>query len=252
MTQQTNLPDDQRYGVENSKEIAQILSELAKQKTTLKAAFNQGNDSCLTTVIEVDDKNHAVYLDIGMDEAFNKKLLASHHVVFSKDDGIKIRWTSTSLTAVNMKDGRAIKIALPHHLVRLQRREYFRLGTPLTKPVMCKLPTPDPENPEEDRILEVALLDASLGGIAIIVADPLDPALEVGASFYGCKIDFPEVGMTSLTTRVIYSKRMTQRDGGVKHRLGLAYIEPSRGNQGLIQRFQFNLEREAAIVASKV
>lgn len=246
----TYLPSEEPYVVHNVKEIVQILTDLAKQKAMLKASFNGDNDVYLTTVIAVDAQRNAVYLDIGRDDAFNVRLLASEHVVFSKDDSVKIKWVSEKVTEVTLTDGRAIKVALPQSMVRLQRREFFRLATPRVNPVPCQIFIPDEENPDETRVLEFALTDVSLGGIGVVVHGSLDEALVVGASFDGCKISFPDVGVTSLTLQIRNITPIHMKDDLIKHRIGMQFIDPSRGNQGLIQRYTFNLERLAIALAN--
>ena len=250
MTHEAHALDEQQYAVHNLKEIIQILTDLAKQETMLKASFNQGKDVCFTSVIAVDTKNHAVYLDIGMDEVFNSRLLASHHVEFSKEGGIRITWISSHLSVVTLKDGKAIKVALPHNLIRVQRREFYRQPTPQIIPVPCSIPIPDANNPEVEKALELTLVNTSVGGVGATAPDPLDPALVVGACFDSCRISFPEVGTTSLRIRIQHIYPITMKDGTIKHRIGLQYIEPSRGNQALIQRYTFNLEREAMAIAT--
>lgn len=244
------LQDEEQHIVHNVKEIIQILTDLAKQKVMLKAMFNDGNDIYLTTVISVDAKNHTVHLDIGRDDAFNVRLLASDHVVFSKDDGVRIKWISEKISEVILKDGRAIKISLPRELVRLQRREYFRLTTPRINPVPCQIPIADPEYPDQERVIEFTLVDISLGGIAVMSQEPLDVALVEGASFDRCKISFPDIGVTSLTLKVRNIIPVHIKDGATKYRVGFQFIDPSRGNQGLIQRYTFHLERIAIAQAS--
>lgn len=245
-----DLLDDELYVVRNDKEIIQILSDLAKHKVMLKATFNKGNDVYLTTVIAVDAKNKSVHLDIGRDDAFNIRLLASDHVTFSKDNGIRIKWVSEEISEVVLKDGRAIKISLPSEMVRLQRREYFRLATPRVNPVPCQIPIPDEEDPDQERMLELTLIDVSIGGIGVISPDPLDVALSEGVRFDRCKISFPDIGVTSLTLKVRYIVPIRMKDGSVKHRVGFQYVDPSRGNQGLVQRYTFHLERLAIALAS--
>lgn len=250
MEHEVHLPEEEQYLVQNLKEITQILTDMSKKKSMLKVSFNHGMDECLTTIIEVDAQHHAVYLDIGLDEAFNSTLLASHHVVFSKDDGVRIKWASAHITLVALKDGKAIKIALPQKLMRLQRRESFRLATPIINPVSCKIPVVDKTNSGEDEILELTLVDVSLGGIGAITPSPLDPVFVIGASFDKCKISFPDVGETSLTLQVRNITPIIMKDGVTKNRIGFQFIEPSRGNEGLINRYTYNLERlEMALVS---
>jgi c-di-GMP-binding flagellar brake protein YcgR len=250
MEDAARVNDEEQFIVQNQKQIIQILNELAKHHEMLKISFS--HDTCLTNVISVDAHNHVVYLDIGIDDAFNDRLFASHHVVFSKDDGIRLKWTSEQLTLATLKDGKAIKIALPQKLMRLQRREFFRLATPIVNPVPCIIPISNEESPDADRILELTLIDVSLGGIGTIAANPLDELLVVGASFDKCRINFPEVGETNLTLQVRNITPVTMKDGAIKSRVGLQFISPSRGNEGLINRYTFNLERQAMAVASKI
>jgi c-di-GMP-binding flagellar brake protein YcgR len=243
MGYETHLPEEEPYLVHNLKEIIQILSDLSKRKTTIKASFNRGDDEYLTTIIEVDEQNHAVYLDIGLDETFNNKLLQSSHVVFLRDDGVRIKWVSEQISVVNKVDGKAIKIALPIRLVRMQRRDFFRVPTPVLNAVPCQIPIPNEVSSDANRTLELTLVDVSLGGVGVMATDPLHPALVEGASFDSCKISFPDVGMANLTLQVKNIMPVPVKSGSIKYRIGLQYIEPSRGNESLIHKYTFNLER---------
>lgn len=246
----THSHDEEQFIIQNQKQIIQILNDLAKHHEMIKVSFN--NDTCLTNVISVDASIHTVYLDIGIDEAFNNRLLASHHVVFTKDDGVRIKWLSAHVSLATLKDGKAIKIALPQKMMRLQRREFYRLATPIVNPLSCIIPISDEANSDAERALELTLVDVSLGGIGAIVADPLNELFVIGSSFHQCKINFPEVGETSLTLQVRNITPITMKDGITKHRIGLQFISPSRGNEGLINRYTYNLERQAMAVASKL
>lgn len=251
MSKITISAEEQRYHVHNKKEILHILNDLAKRKTTLSVSFNSGSEGFLTTVVAVDAERHLAYFDIGQDEAFNARLVGSSDATFAINDGIRIHWTSPSLRIATLKDGKAICIGLPHDLIRIQRREYHRLATPTRDPVICRIPVdrPDAASEEED-FLELPLVDVSVGGIGTIVPDPLDDRLSVGAEFNNCKIDFPNVGTTNLTLQVKWIKSMTMKDETVKHRIGFEFINPSRGNQALIQRYTFILETESVALAA--
>ncbi len=250
MEHAAHTADEEQFVVHNPKEVVQILNDLLKQKITLKVSFNHGADVYLTTVITIDTKSHTVNLDIGRDEEFNRRLLASKSVLFSKEEGIRIKWTSTHISEVTLKDGKAIRIALPKDLIRLQRREFFRFATSIVNPVSCAISYPDVADSEEEKTLDLTLLDVSLGGIGVIAADPLDSVFAIGTKFNNCKISFPDVGMTNLTLQVKNITLLPAKDGVIKHRIGFQYIEPSRGNEGLINRYVFILERQALALAN--
>lgn len=249
MSHGTHLPEEEPYLVHNLKEIIQILADLSKRKTMIKASFNRGDDECLTTIIEVDEENHAVYLDIGLDEDFNSSLLLSSHVVFLRDDGVRIKWISDKISVVSMTGGKAIKIALPAKVVRMQRRDFFRVPTPILNPVPCQIPIPNEVSADTENLLELTLVDVSLGGVGVMANDPLHPALVEGASFDSCKISFPDVGMANLKLQVKNIMPMPVKSGAIKYRIGLQYIEPSRGNEGLIHKYTFDLERSTLALA---
>ncbi|WP_262965374.1 flagellar brake protein [Methylobacter psychrophilus] len=244
----TKFPDEQQFVIHNVKAIIHILAELLKDNTMLKVSFNNGNDVYLTTVISIDEKNLAVHFDISCDEAFNNRLIASQHVAFIKEDGIEIRWVSTKLSMINLVGGNAIKIGLPKSLVRLQRREFYRIDTPIATPVLCQIPVLDGTNTEMSKILELPLVDISVGGVGVMAADPLDPAISIGIVFSDCKMDYPEIGMASLALQVQRIQPMPVKDGSTKHRIGFQYIAPSPGNERLIQLYTYQLERIAKVL----
>lgn len=239
--------ENQRYLVTNTKEILQILNGLIKSKTMLTATIGHGHDSFLTAVVAVDENRQLAYLDIGRDEAFNAHIAASEHIAISNNDGIKIRWTSPVLRIATLTDGQAICIGLPKDMVRVQRREYFRHPVPARSSVVCKIPyvAKDHTGFEELAVLELALVDISIGGIGVVAPSPLNDAISLGAQFEHCKIELPGVGTTDLTLCVRHIQHIEMLSGTIQYRIGLEFINPSRGNQSLLQRYTFMLESES-------
>jgi flagellar brake protein len=248
MNDQVDLSDDEQFTVYHPKEIAQILNELAKTKAIINVSFNRGNDQCLTTVIGINYDKKAVYLDIGMDTNFNRKLLESNHMIFSKDDGIRVRWTSQKIDLVKLKDGEALKIVLPESLMRLQRREFFRCPTPVVNPLICQCSVYHPLRPQAAEMLELTLLDISLGGIGTYV-ETLPPTIEVGTILTDCRLKFPEFGDVTLGLTVKNIKEITLKNGATRTRVGLKFQNLSRVEEKIIQRYVFNLERELLLLA---
>jgi c-di-GMP-binding flagellar brake protein YcgR len=243
MIYDAHSPEEEQFLVHNIKEIIQILTDLLQRKTMIKVLFNLGSDECLTTIIDVNEANNAVYLDIGLDDAFNSRLHLSQYVTFVRDDGVKIKWISEQASIVHMNDGKAIKITLPDKVVRMQRRDFFRVPTPILNPVPCQIPISNEVSSSSENMLELTLVDVSLGGIGVITYDPLHPAVVEGASFDGCKIIFPDLGMAHLTLQVKNVIPVPMKSGTIKYRIGMQYIEPSRGSENLIHHYTFNLER---------
>lgn len=249
---------EEQYVISNRKEIIQVLNDLVKHKTMVKVSFNGGNDDYVTTIIEVDTESNLLYLDIGRDENFNKRLLASDYLLFIKESGVKIKWASNRISLVELPDGRAVEIDLPENLIRLQRRDYFRLATPMVNPHIVKMPLGDEDLGELEQVkpdpkasldpvtktLTLALADISLGGLGVVAIGPLSAALQPGANYENCQLFLPEIEPLNMTLQVRSIVQVPMRDGSLKHRIGLMYVKLPRSVEGQIQRFTFDLERE--------
>lgn len=249
MVNENQYTELEKYSVTNPKEICQILTELAKHKALLNLSFNQGQDQCLTSVIGVNAEKNLAYLDMGLDVGFNQRLLAATHLIFSKDDGIKIRWTNQKVILAKLKDGEALKIALPKQLVRMQRREFFRSATHLTNPIICSIPGTNPLSTQDEEV-RVTVVDASLGGIGSLLPEHIPPSIQVGRIYQHCKITVPNLAELTVTLSLRYTCEIIMTGGAKKHRLGFEFVDLSHSHQRLIQRYVTNLEREALLLAS--
>lgn len=252
MTTDIAQAGEEDFIVRHDLQILQILKALKDEENDLKVSFNQGEDDYLTRIIHIPADHQHLYLDITIDEDFNKRMIASPELLIHKDNGIRIKWKSQQHSIAKLTDGRALKMALPQELVRLQRRELFRLKPPMVAPIPCEIPVPDTENPEVINNIQYNLADVSLGGIGLIIQNDLHPAIEVGATFEGCKIDFPNLGQALLNLEVRNIVSLNSEKPEEKHRIGLEFKNPSRSSEGLIQKYTFNLERSLLVTNAKM
>ena len=250
MTTDIAQPGEEDFIVRHDLQILQILKALKDEENDLKVSFNHGEDDYLTRIIHIAADHQHLYLDITIDEGFNKRMVASPELLIHKDNGIRIKWKAREHSIATLSDGKALKMALPKELVRLQRRELFRLKPPMLTPIPCEIPVPDSKNPEEIKNIQYNLADVSLGGIGLIIQNDLHPAIEVGATFEGCRIDFPNLGQALLNLEVRNIISLNSDKPEEKHRIGLEFKKPSRSSEGLIQQYTFNLERSLLVTRS--
>jgi len=246
---QNYTSEDDQYLTENPVEIAQIITVLARNKTTLNMSFNHGQDQGLTVVIGVSADKKWVYLDKSLDAGFNQRLMDSSTVIYTKTDGVKIRWSSHEMSDAKLTDGMALKIPLPEHLYRFQRREFFRSPTPSVNPVVCRIPYIDPVT-EEQKHFELPLKDISLGGIGTIATDHLPAIVEVEAVFDNCKMDLPDYGELDTRLRVRHITNEVMANGAKKQRVGFQFTALTRAEERILQQYVLHLEREALVLAS--
>lgn len=236
----TASPDDTRYLVHNRLEIVRVLRGLAQRRDLVSAFFNAGNELLLTSVLEVDPDNNTLFLDFSGNQTVNNRILASEKIIFvSSLDGVKIQWVSTHIDADSFEGGDAFRVAVPDQLLRLQRREYYRLTTPIIRPLICKIPLAD------EQVIDVALVDISAGGIGVIISQPANtPPFEKGALFPNCKIELPGIGLVEVTLRVQSTWEITLKNGNKSLRAGCEFVDMRSGMQSMIQRYIIKLERE--------
>ena len=155
-------------------------------------------------------------------------------------DKVKIQFILRGLERIETKGGPAFRAALPDSVLRLQRREYYRLATPIVRPLKCVMAFP-PEN-GEPRMLEAHIGDISGGGLGV-VSIPLDIPIETGQQL-GCRIDLPEVGVVTGTVAVRSVFESVARNGVRSQRAGCEFLKLPGLMLTLIQRYIIKVERE--------
>lgn len=235
----TSTPDDSRFLVSNTLEIVRTLRGLSSRNEMVSAFFNAGNDLLLTSVLDVQPENQAVLLDYGSNEALNKRILKAEKIIFVTSlDSVKVQWVGNQITAASFEGRSAFRTPIPNQLLRLQRREYYRLTTPVVSPLKCRIPT------GPDTSVEVALADISAGGIGVIVSQPQGMTFEVGAIFPGCRIELPGIGTAEFTISIQSIWEVIMKNGLKSMRAGCQFIDMRPGMQSIIQRYIIKLERE--------
>jgi c-di-GMP-binding flagellar brake protein YcgR len=235
----TSTPDDARFLVTNPLEVARTLRGLSSRTEMVSAFFNAGNDLLLTSVVDVQPEKNAVMLDYGSNDVLNQKILKAEKIIFVTSlDNVKVQWVSNQITADQFGGRSAFRIPFPSQVLRLQRREYYRLTTPVISPIKCRIPT------GQGASVEVALADISAGGIGVVISQPLGVSFEVGAKFPGCRVDLPGIGTAEFTISIQSIWEVTMKNGLKSMRAGCQFIDMRAGMQSLIQRYIIKLERE--------
>lgn len=234
-----NLSDEYaKYLVDSRAEIVQILRAISRQNEMVTAYFNQGNEFLLTSIIEADATTAKLIVDCGADEASNRRALAMNKIVFVTNlDRVKVQFTTKALTQINHEGRPAFRTALPTTLLKLQRREYYRLAAPMRSPPICTIPDLNGAK------LEVAVADISVGGVGISGL-PAEAPLEKGQLLKQCRIVLPEEGTVVPTLEVRSMQQTTLRSGEIVLRAGCRFIDIPAAHQAMIQRYIIRIDRE--------
>lgn len=229
-----------KYLLHSQAEIGHILRTLKQKGSLITVYFNQGNDFFLTTVLAADD-NHLV-IDVGADAATNRKALDSDKLIFITTlDKVKVQFSAEGLEETRHETQPAFRCAIPDSLLRLQRREYYRLTTPVATPIKCLIPVS--VEGKGKRAVETTVVDISGGGVAVVVPPegvPFSPDMR----FDDCRIELPGTGVVVASLEVRNLFDVTLRNGTRVRRAGCQFHSLSGTMATMIQRYILRVERE--------
>jgi len=226
------------YLLHNPREILSMLRQVAKQGDLVTVYFNSGKDFLLTTLLEVNEQE--IVLDRGSNEEMNQRALAAPKLFcITRHEKVKLQFILTEIHETAQPGQRALAARLPESLLRLQRRAYFRLHTPITRPLRCGIPVAMSDGSVQ--IYEHNVMDISLGGLSLQVEDI---HFEPGQEWPDCSIELPEIGVIKVTLKVLNFYEITLRSGQRSTRAGCQFVDIPATSQNLIQRYIVRLERE--------
>ena len=234
----TAAEDYSRYLLRSKKEIIHVLRAVMQKNELVTAYFNEGKDFFVTTILAVAPEAETLLLDQGPDEALNKKVLMSEKIVFlSTQDRVRVQFVSNRIEPTQHNDRPAFQVAIPDTLLKLQRRDYYRLTMPIYNPVKCVIPIPGADT------IEVSVADLSVGGVGVIGYPP-EIELKTGILYPGCRIVLPDVGTIVTTLEIKNTFEITLRNGQISKRSGCQFVNLPASQEAMVQRYIIQMERE--------
>jgi c-di-GMP-binding flagellar brake protein YcgR len=229
------------YEVESRREIVALLRQIGEKHQLVRMLVKGEADVCVTTVLEVDPDTNSMVLDRSIERMQNERIIEAGTVRCETSlDKIRILFKAENLRPTLYKGDAALRADIPPTLIRLQRREYYRMETPVSNPVRAILPLP----------LEAGggtavfpLHDISCGGIAIL-DNKMQLSTTIGEQLANCRIELPEIGPVTVSLEVRNSLDLTLLNNKTNRRIGLQFVDISRGGLAGVQRYITKLERE--------
>jgi c-di-GMP-binding flagellar brake protein YcgR len=221
-------------------EILMILRGLCERVAQMTVFFNAGRDMLLTTFAAVE--NDHVVLDYGPSNEMNRKALeAEKHFCVTTLDKVRIQFILRRFDQVEHDGRTAFRCALPDEVLRLQRREFYRLLTPIIRPLKCLIPIPLPDGSKY--LHEAGVFDISGGGVGLSTP-PREIPFTTDSLFPDCRIELPETGTITGALKVRSLFEIVLRSGTRVQRAGCEFVDLPNPMMTLIQRYIIKVERE--------
>jgi len=235
--------DHERYQVYSRIEIVSLLRAVADSHIAVTVYFNQGAEFIVTNVLDVNPEFEELILDLGADDAANRRLLESTRMtVVTFLDHIRIQFLAQRAEETIHGQLPALRIRLPEVVTRLQRRNFYRIRASVVKPIFASFV--DPVDPA--RRASLRILDLSCGGVAM-VSDAREPAYEPGTILEDCRIELPEVGVLNTALEVRNAGKHEEGARTSLRRYGCQFVSLPPALANAVQRYITRTERERAL-----
>ncbi|PPT92143.1 flagellar brake protein [Xanthomonas theicola] len=241
-------PDqDARFLLTNRRQVRQLLQSLINQRSQVSAYLGGRDLSFSTALLELDQDS--LLLDLSFNETNNRSAEQAEYLLcFTQLDKVGVRFRIQGHERVAHGGVAGFRAPLPDSLYYRQRREHFRLETPITEPPLCVLRLDDASPPTE---LLLRVLDISGGGLALALA-PGQPLPQNRQHYPRCVLQLPDADAIGLTLQVCNMHPHTLGNGQQTLRVGLRFVDLPRGADAVIQRYIFRIERQRSARKSGV
>jgi c-di-GMP-binding flagellar brake protein YcgR len=222
------------YMIHSRREIVALLRRLTDKRELVRMIFSDGEEAIATAVLEVGEDS--VIIDSAPDPEQLARVLASSSISFDTAlERIRIAFFATRIEPCLHDNLPALRIPLPQTMVRLQRREYYRVLTPRCSIQMEQEGGPPP--------VSFTVQNVSAGGIALIDDEQVLDSTK-GTEYTNCELLLPGAQSVITTLCVMNCCDMTLFNGRLARRIGCAFVNPNAAMLALVQRYVSKLERD--------
>lgn len=231
--------EENDFILHNPKDILAVLRDIVARQSRVALYYNDDNSMVLTLLLAAD--SNGVWVDAAADPLDNSHIERSHRIIFvSTHNQAKVQWVSSELTQGLFQNRPAFFLPLPPKLLRLQRRNYYRLLNREPDALKCHIRA----HPQPARTRHaMTIMDLSVGGLALVCVED-DVQLQVGKRYADCEINLPGIGSIYPVIEVKSLFEVTTRDGEVKRRAGCEFHRPDGDTVMKLQRYVARMQQQ--------
>ncbi len=129
---------DERYLLRNKRQIRRLLRQLLDQRAVVTMHVAGRDMAVATAVLEVDEDDNCVILDCSHSDASNRAIEGANYLLcYAQLERVNIRFRLKKAKWMERDIHVAFRADLPDAMYHMQRRESYRLETPITESPIC-------------------------------------------------------------------------------------------------------------------
>jgi c-di-GMP-binding flagellar brake protein YcgR len=204
--------------------------------------FNGGRDFLLTTLLEA--RSDGFIFDPSGDLKANMRLPASRTSVFvARLNGIRVQFSVKQAHPFSWGGSDAFLAPLPERVVRLQRRESYRILLPVAKPLMVKFYS-------ADGLIMADWASHDLGVTGLGISVPRMPRIQVDEEIARVKLPLTKQHVVECAAIVRHVTPLGERTRA-QYRVGVSFSNLPPATGVMIQRYITRIEHERRNLANK-
>lgn len=229
--------EDGKFLLVDPRQIRMLLQALVDQRSAISAHPDGSGRSFPSAVLEAGDDG--LLLDGSPMPSVNQAAAeAAYWLCFAQVERVQVRFRVERPQRIEQDGYVAFRASFPETLHHLQRREFYRLETPVADSPWCIFPDPAGGEPLRWRVVDI-----SAGGIAVLL--PVgEEVLELQRRYPDCELELPDGQRIAVSLVVCSLVTRTRGDGIQQQRAGLRFDRLPRGADAMIQRLIFRIERQ--------
>ncbi|HLT43387.1 MAG TPA: flagellar brake protein [Luteimonas sp.] len=241
----SHLLDDEehsQFSLRDPREIAPVLRGLMEARSLISTRLVPGGHACPTALLEVRDDGSLV-LDGNRDEAMNLLMAsASRMVCTAQLDLVPVRFRLSTPVRIMHEDYVAFVAPWPGSLLRLQRRENYRLSLSVSPAATVHVG----EGVGVGRAPAASclrVLDISGGGVALAVPDAAVSMFQPNMRLPPCLLRLDDAEPLPVAIEVAYAARHEVRGNVAWWRAGCRFVNLPAAIEQQVMQFIFRTER---------
>jgi c-di-GMP-binding flagellar brake protein YcgR len=229
------------YEVHSRSQIVALMRSIRDRNQLVTLTICGSTDTFVTSILDVKDEQNVLVLDSAPSDVLNRRFVAADRVSLETTlERIRIFFSSTCIDTCIHGERPALLLEVPTSLVRLQRREFYRIATPMADPVRCAIPLPEDLG---HGVVTLSLVDISCGGVAVLEErQVLDET--IGRRYENCRIELPGVSTVWTALQLRDCQEVVMPNGKRKRRLGFEFVNLPTAMLAAVQRYIMKLERD--------
>ncbi|MCL1860416.1 MAG: flagellar brake protein [Proteobacteria bacterium] len=234
------------------RQICRLLQELANSHALISVHLLPGGLSFLSTILTLSEDEEWLFLDASPNETIHRRCLQAERLFcVTQLNKIRIQFRLHNSSDVPFEGRPTLTAPIPDEILRLQRRDAFRLQVPLSHGLKCILPVQETghghrrsSHHEEIRkkSFEVPVIDLSAGGLSMEIPSSKTAPI-VGDQINGCHLKLPD-DLIAVNLEVRNHGRRILGNNKEVLRLGCSFVSLPIQAANQIQRYIYQVERE--------